>query len=108
MEDLLVVGPVAQSRLSEVRPRVPDCPEEAVSPPQTSQGGSDSNYADDFTYFCLCALEGRLPPPDLPLPEKHHPGLNALLTPLPNPERCWVLASHLCTNVFTVAATEGN
>ena len=25
-----MVGPVAQSRLSEVRSRVPDCPEEAV------------------------------------------------------------------------------
>lgn len=70
---------VARSRLSEVRRGVPDCPGEAVTPPQTSQGGSDSNCADDFTYCCLCALEGRSPPPDLPLPEKHHPGLSALL-----------------------------
>lgn len=31
MEDLLVVRPVAQGRLSEVRPGVPDCPEETVT-----------------------------------------------------------------------------
>ena len=46
LEDLLAVRLVAQIRLSEVRPGVPYCPEETVTPPQTSQGGSDSDCAE--------------------------------------------------------------
>ena len=48
--------------------------------------GVTLDCADDFPYFCLCALEGRSPPPDLPLLEKHPPGLSALLPPTPSPQ----------------------
>lgn len=86
MEDLLAVRPVAQGRLSEGRPGVPDCPEETVTLLRPLRGGVTLT-ADDFTYFCFCALEGRSPPPDLPLPEKHSPGLNALLPPPSSPQK---------------------
>lgn len=56
-------------------------PEEAVSPPQTSQEGSDALIVL-LTLFPL-SLGRQIGPPDLPLPEESH-------------ARCWAQAGHLC------------